>query len=41
LATIVGETWPRGVGLLVLAAAAATALVLLRPGAETMADVFR
>ena len=41
LATIVGETWPRGVGLLVLAVAAATALVLLRPGAETMADVFR
>jgi hypothetical protein len=41
LATIVGETWPRGVGLIVLAAVAAMALVLLRPGAETIADVFR
>jgi hypothetical protein len=41
LATIVGETWPRGVVLLVLAAVAAVALVLWRPGAETIADAFR
>jgi hypothetical protein len=36
-----GVRSPRGVALLVLAAAAATALMLLRPGAETIADVFR
>ena len=41
LATIVGETWPRGVAPLVLAAAGAAALVLLRPGAESLGDAFR
>jgi hypothetical protein len=41
LATIVGETWPRGVALLVFATVAAAALVLLRPGAESLADAFR
>ena len=41
LATIVGETWPRAVGLLVLAIAFAATLVFLHPGAESIADVFR
>jgi hypothetical protein len=41
LATIVGETWPRGVAILVFAAVAAAALALLRPGAESIVDAFR
>ncbi|HEY2187213.1 MAG TPA: hypothetical protein VGH48_01470 [Caldimonas sp.] len=40
LSKIVGETWPRGVTLLVLAAVVAVTLVLLRPGAESLADAW-
>ena len=40
-ATIVRETWPRGVALLVVGTVAAVALFVFRPGAESLVDAFR
>ena len=40
LALIVGETWPRGVALVVLATLLGATLALLWPGAESLADAF-